>query len=378
MYDLLPARGALSPAGRCQLRAGRARRRCIAGYLVHRWLTGTVPRATRLAARARDRLSDRLDRRRAGAGAFGRRHPRRRSFRWRPRSSSRPRPIARAGAGARAANRAAPVAAVGLIAAFMAVDLAWNNAPAQLDRAAAGAFRRAAPGHQQRDRAAAQVAARRCGGARPARPRRADRHRLSLAEPLAGAGLRSRVRAQSAAAALVQARRPMSATPSLSRPARLFAALSVLPLGLRRSARRALHRHRRAGRADRLLAQARRSQSHRTYQGRLCLRESARAAAGDAARRTGGSPISTSSCSGGWPGVDPRRTVLLEEGAGRLLAQRCRSAWRGSARLLRYANTEVVVEVEAPGRRHPAAQRRLASLVARERRRHRGRDLRPM
>ena len=48
----------------------------------------------------------------------------------------------------------------------------------------------------------------------------------------------------------------------------------------------------------------------------------------------------------GWPDVDPRRTVLLKKapvgfpggavGAG------------GSARLLRYANTEVVVEVEAP------------------------------
>jgi hypothetical protein len=47
----------------------------------------------------------------------------------------------------------------------------------------------------------------------------------------------------------------------------------------------------------------------------------------------------------GWPDVDPRRTVLLKKAPvgfpGGAVVQ-------GSARLLRYANTEVVVEVEAP------------------------------
>ena len=47
----------------------------------------------------------------------------------------------------------------------------------------------------------------------------------------------------------------------------------------------------------------------------------------------------------GWPDVDPRRTVLLKKAPvgfpGGAVA-------RGTARLLRYANTEVVVEVEAP------------------------------
>jgi hypothetical protein len=47
----------------------------------------------------------------------------------------------------------------------------------------------------------------------------------------------------------------------------------------------------------------------------------------------------------GWPDVDPRRTVLLKKApvgfpGGAVVG--------GSARLLRYANTEVVVEVEAP------------------------------
>ena len=49
----------------------------------------------------------------------------------------------------------------------------------------------------------------------------------------------------------------------------------------------------------------------------------------------------------GWPDIDPRRTVLLEHapagfgGGG--------TAPPGSARLLKYANTEVLVEVNAPG-----------------------------
>jgi hypothetical protein len=50
----------------------------------------------------------------------------------------------------------------------------------------------------------------------------------------------------------------------------------------------------------------------------------------------------------GWPDVDPRRTVLLK----RTPAGFSRSAavdMGGSARLLRYANTEVVAEVTAPG-----------------------------
>jgi hypothetical protein len=50
----------------------------------------------------------------------------------------------------------------------------------------------------------------------------------------------------------------------------------------------------------------------------------------------------------GWPAADPRRVVLLQQPP----AGFSRSAavdMGGSARLLRYANTEVVVEVEAPG-----------------------------
>jgi len=50
---------------------------------------------------------------------------------------------------------------------------------------------------------------------------------------------------------------------------------------------------------------------------------------------------------GGWPAGDPRQTVLLKKApAG--FSRRAAAGLGGSARLLRYANTEVAVEVEAP------------------------------
>ena len=49
----------------------------------------------------------------------------------------------------------------------------------------------------------------------------------------------------------------------------------------------------------------------------------------------------------GWPDVDPRRTVLLKKAPGSFPPDAA-AAEGGSARLLRYANTEVTVEVEAP------------------------------
>ena len=49
----------------------------------------------------------------------------------------------------------------------------------------------------------------------------------------------------------------------------------------------------------------------------------------------------------GWPGVDPRRTVLLQH-APVGLASGMTSGAGGSARLLRYASTEVTVAVDAP------------------------------
>jgi hypothetical protein len=50
----------------------------------------------------------------------------------------------------------------------------------------------------------------------------------------------------------------------------------------------------------------------------------------------------------GWPAVDPRQTVLLRR-APVAFSRSAAAGTAGSARLVRYANTEVVVEVEAPG-----------------------------
>ena len=50
----------------------------------------------------------------------------------------------------------------------------------------------------------------------------------------------------------------------------------------------------------------------------------------------------------GWPGIDPRRTVLLKKPPTGF-SPSAALGMGGSARLLRYANTEVEVEVEAPG-----------------------------
>src|SRR6516165_4617084 len=49
----------------------------------------------------------------------------------------------------------------------------------------------------------------------------------------------------------------------------------------------------------------------------------------------------------GWPSVDPRRTVLLKK-APIGFSPSAAAGTVGSARLLRYANTEVVVEAESP------------------------------
>ena len=49
----------------------------------------------------------------------------------------------------------------------------------------------------------------------------------------------------------------------------------------------------------------------------------------------------------GWPAVDPRRVVLLQRApAG--FARGAAAGTDGSTRLIRYANTQVTVEVEAP------------------------------
>ena len=50
----------------------------------------------------------------------------------------------------------------------------------------------------------------------------------------------------------------------------------------------------------------------------------------------------------GWPPVDPRRTVLLMKAPRDVSPAPANGENAGSARLLRYGNTEIVVRVEAP------------------------------
>jgi hypothetical protein len=50
----------------------------------------------------------------------------------------------------------------------------------------------------------------------------------------------------------------------------------------------------------------------------------------------------------GWPDVDPRTTVLLERAPAGLPTAAARAAAVAAARILRYANTEIVIAVDAP------------------------------
>jgi hypothetical protein len=51
---------------------------------------------------------------------------------------------------------------------------------------------------------------------------------------------------------------------------------------------------------------------------------------------------------GGWPNVDPRRVVLLKKAPAGFARSPAAAEAAGRARLVRYANTEVVIDVEAP------------------------------
>ena len=87
MYDLLPGVALYRRPADATFVLG-ALFAIIAGYLVHRWLTGTVPRATRLQRRSRSPVRSIVIAAALAAGAFGGRHPSRRSFRWQPRPCS--------------------------------------------------------------------------------------------------------------------------------------------------------------------------------------------------------------------------------------------------------------------------------------------------
>jgi hypothetical protein len=123
-----------------------------------------------------------------------------------------------------------------------------------------------------------------------------------------------------------------------------LAALSVLSLGVCGSVRRAPDRDRRAGRADRQVAQARRPEFRRAHQGRLRLRKSARAAARDDGGRLAGRGFRQADASG-WPPESIRQDRAVGKGTA---AQQLSSFEARHCALVRYRNTEVVVEVDSP------------------------------
>ena len=216
----------------------------------------------------------------------------------------------------------------------------------RVDRAEAFAIRGAAPGHHRRNRHAAEGEAHGRRRARPPRPRRTDRRRLSLAEHRADPRLRSSVRAQSAAADGLRARHRRARHGGRRRPAAVSAADVVLSLDAGKPVRRALHRHRRAGRADRQVAQAGRSRSHRAHQGRLRLRKSARAAARDAG---------DGMAQGRFRRDDPRRRLAgrrsaTHGAAGKRAGRRADAARLAAPRAsCAISNTDIEIEADAPG-----------------------------
>ena len=93
-------------------------------------------------------------------------------------------------------------------------------------------------------------------------------------------------------------------------------------------------------------AQAGRPEFHRAHQGRLCLRKSARAAARDDGRRLEGRRLRRADRERLAAGCRSGQNRVAGKGARAAANVQVRSA--GTARLVRYANTEIVVEVDSP------------------------------
>ena len=343
----------------------------IAGYLVHRWLTGTVPRATRLQraleiggvlalvgaalALAHSVVG-------VGAGADSSRD-RRRASRRRPSRCW----CLRAGSAC-----ARPTAAVALIATFMTADLAWNNAPhvsTALPRDHFDALRQST-----RDPTVRLLEARLAAAAAPDRRDRVELigigyhwPNLSLARGFDHVFGHNPLRLRwfneathvGDTVALASQRWFSPLYPSYRSA---FADL----LGVRFIATgvpvEQIDASLKPGDLD-LIAQTGDAYVYENPRAlpRVMLMTDWRLADFDELLRDG------------WPDVEPRRTVLLKK-APVGFSRRAAVGKDGSARLVRYANTEVDGRGRGAGGRHPAPQRRLASLVAGDRRRHRHRN----
>ena len=244
--------------------------RSLAGYLVHRFLTGTVPpprrwqRAvddcrsaialvgTRSVWRPGRHVAERRGADPVGHWDLSRRPSRRCCWRggWR---------------------RASALAAAAVLAVFSVADLGWNNAPNESTGLKPAQYDALRP--DTTDETVTLLKARLKAAAAPDRRDRVELIGVGYHWPNIGLihdfdhlfghnplRLMDFERATAAPDTVAGAdQRPVSA------------ADVVLSLDAGGSVRRALHRHRRAGRADRQDAEARRSRFHRAHQGRLCL-----------------------------------------------------------------------------------------------------------
>jgi hypothetical protein len=344
MYDLLPGVALYRrPADATFVLMGLVA--LIAGYLVHRWLTGGVPPATR-ASRALEIACAIM----LVAGALALAHSV-------VGAAAAVVPVLTAIvctalalavlASARRLDRRWPLAAAGLLAAFMAADLAWNNAPhvsTALPRAEFDALRPGTGNETVRLLKARLAAA--------AAPDRRDRveligigyhwPNLSLAQGFDDVFGHNPLRLRSFYAAThvgdtvaLPSQRWFSPLYPSYRSA--FADL----LGVRLIASGVpIEQIDSALEPGDLSFLARTSDAYvyenpRALPRVMLLTDWRRADFAELLRS-------------GWPEIDPRRTVLLQQPPPGFVPGPAAGA-QGNARLARYANTEVVVEVEAPG-----------------------------
>jgi hypothetical protein len=343
MYDLLPAVALYRrPADATFVLVALIA--VIAGYLVHRWLTGTVPPATRLQRALEIACPIVLI---AGALALAD-----------SVVGIRPAlvPVGTAAVFTAAAivvlllarrlDARWPVAAVGLIAAFMALDLAWNNAPHVSTALPPAQFDALRP--DTNDETVRLLEARLAGAAAPDRRDRVELigiayhwPNLSLAQdfdhvfghnPLRLRWFQEATHVGDTVA--IPSQRVFSPLYPSYRSA--FADL----LGVRFIATGVPVEEIDSSLKPGDLNFIARTKDAYVYENpralpRVMLLTDWRLANFDELLRDG------------WPSVDPHRTVLLRK-APIGFSLTAAAGTSGSARLLRYANTEVVVEVEAP------------------------------
>jgi hypothetical protein len=343
MYDLLPGVALYRRPADATFVLG-ALVAVIAGYLVHRWLTGTVPRATRM-----QRLFEIACPAILIAVALAVAHS---VVGIRPAVI----PVATAAVftaaavavlvGARRLNLRQPIAAVTLIAAFMSVDLAWNDAPHNSTALPTGLFDALRP--NTNDETVRLLKARLAAAAAPDRRDRIELigvgyhwQNLALAQGFDGVFGHNPLRLRSFKEATHVS--DTVALPSQRMFSPLYpsyrSAFADL-LGVRFVATgvpvEQIDSSLKPGDLD-FIAHTKDAyvyENPRALPRVMLLTDWRLADFAELARD-------------GWPGVDPRRIALLQKApAG--FSRSAAAGMGGSARLLRYANTEVVVEVDAP------------------------------